>query len=70
MQPNPFYTVIIDAAMRETGEAMFMTSTVRNLTFEGVKDPLIEAAEWGNLLLPFKYDKFGWFYAVKLTNSD
>ena len=52
--------------MKHVGAGMFMTAKVRNLTFEGVKDPMIDAASENDLGLPFKYDKFGWFYPVKL----
>ena len=53
--------------MKESGEGMFMIATVSNLTFEGVKDPMIDAATEQDLGLPIKYDKFGWFYPVRFS---
>ena len=53
--------------MKESGEGMFMIASVSNLTFEGVKDPMIDAATEQDLGLPIKYDKFGWFYPVRFS---
>jgi len=57
-----FFVDAVNNMMQFTGEGMFMRSSVRNLTFDGVESELISGALDANLGLPIKWDKFGWFY--------
>ena len=40
-QGDPFFILSVNGMMQETGQGMFMSATVRDLTFDGVKSPLI-----------------------------
>ena len=57
-------------------ENLFMKARVGNLTFDGVDSPLLHMSDGtdddslGNMLdemLPF--DRFGWFYEVRMLSS-
>merc|ERR1719394_1505417 len=49
---------------RVTGEEMFMFTTVRNVTFDGIDTPLLTMMEGTVLedMVTMPFDKFGWFY--------
>ena len=55
--------------MKEVGANMFLNYTVRDCTFDGIVDPMIEAAlEQDFIELPIPFDRFGWFYPVSLDS--
>ena len=62
---DPFYILSVDGLMRETGAGMFIKSTIRDVTFDGQSDAIIDAAMYNDLGLPVTYDKFGWYYPVQ-----
>ncbi|XP_042220672.1 protein croquemort-like isoform X1 [Homarus americanus] len=75
--------IILNVMFNEVGEKLFVTSTVSEIMFTGVKDPVLEwiqenvVAKNGSYhtLLPFfgpnsaviKYDKFAWFYQRNMS---
>ena len=67
--PDVFYTVMIDELMKMEDIPAFLTYPVRNWTFDGIFEELLEfgqnAPDYG-LELPIPFDKFGWFYSVSL----
>ena len=45
---------------------LFMSYPVRNYTFAGIFDEIMEGVETfpDSLVVPIPFDKFGWFYGV------
>ena len=65
----PFMQVMMNVSIDKANETMFMKTSIRNLTFDGIGSPLLEMGDIGgdmgdaiNASIP--YDKFGWFYSV------
>lgn len=53
--------------MREKREKLVITKSVRELLFDGYKDPLIDLIrKMNNTGFQIPFDKFGWFYAVSI----
>jgi len=44
------------------GVELFFKYPVRNYTFDGILDPIMEATATMPVPIPMPYDKFGWFY--------
>ena len=61
---------MIDELMKMEDIPAFLTYPVRNWTFDGIFEELLEfgqnAPDYG-LELPIPFDKFGWFYSVSLS---
>jgi len=64
----PFMQVMMNVSIDQANETMFMKTSIRNLTFDGIGSPLLEMGDIGgdmgdaiNASIP--YDKFGWFYS-------
>ena len=56
--------------MTEVNATLFMTHSVRNFTFEGIYDSIMEGAASSTFIeLPIPFDKFGWFYPVSFEDS-
>uniref|UniRef100_A0A6M2DE38 Putative plasma membrane glycoprotein cd36 n=1 Tax=Xenopsylla cheopis TaxID=163159 RepID=A0A6M2DE38_XENCH len=54
----------VDLLMREKREKLVITKSVRELLFDGYKDPLIDLIrKMNNTGFQIPFDKFGWFYA-------
>ena len=62
---DPFYIMSVNALMRETEAGMFIKSSIRDVTFDGQPDALIDAGFEIDLGVPVPYDKFGWYYPVQ-----
>jgi hypothetical protein len=63
--PEDFYVYAIDGFMDEVNATLFMTHTVRNFTFDGIYDSIMEGAASSTFIeLPIPFDRFGWFYPV------
>ena len=60
---------MINDLIEKENVTMFMEYTVRNWTFDGIVEQLIEFGSqtdsWMELPIPF--DKFGWFYPVRMN---
>ena len=60
---------MINDLIERENVTMFMEYTVRNWTFDGIVEQLIEFGSqtdsWMELPIPF--DKFGWFYPVRIN---
>ena len=51
--------------MNSKDVGMFMKFPVRNWTFDGIFEELMDFAQNQNMMeLPIPYDRFGWFYPV------
>ena len=61
---EPFNIWAIDALMKQVGSGMFLNFTVRDCTFVGIQDALIDGALNSSISLPIPFDRFGWFYPV------
>lgn len=57
-----FYVYSINGLINEVGASMFMNFTVKECTFEGIVDPMIDGAINSGVPLPIPFDRFGWFY--------
>ena len=57
MMNNTFY---------QTGEELFMTTNIRNITFDGIESDLLTMLDGGPMegAVEMPFDKFGWFYGV------
>jgi hypothetical protein len=71
---NPVVQIIVDTLVKNL-EPLFVTKTVGQLMFEGYEDELLNITSALNVSefhVPF--DKFGWFYPVRIKrcvrNSD
>ena len=63
-----FYVSNLDIFLKAQNATLFMTQPVSNLTFDGVLDAIMEAAndpDFGTIGIPIPFDKFGWFYPVR-----
>ena len=57
----------INGFLDEVNATLFMTYPVYNWTFEGIYESILDgAASSPQIELPIPFDKFGWFYPVKL----
>lgn len=61
-----FVRVIVDSVLKQFGETLFVTKTVRELLFDGYDDALLSFVANLNIsAINIPFDKFGWFYAVR-----
>jgi len=61
--PASFIAMQVEAMFEETKSDLFYTQPVRNITFDGILDPLMAASAGLAIDLPLPpFDKFGWFY--------
>jgi len=60
----PFFRFMMNDTFAETKEELFMTTTIRKISFEGVESPLLTMMEGTPLedTVQMPFDKFGWFY--------
>lgn len=57
----------LDLILRGIHENMFLSANVSSWIFDGIEDPLLDlAANVPDLPFVIPYDKFGWFYEVRL----
>lgn len=71
----PFVLKLLNTAFHKVGEKLFVTTSVRNVIFEGFTDPVLDLIHGnGNGSLPpflddglAAYDKFAWFYKRNLS---
>lgn len=58
--------------LNDNNATMFTTASVRNLTFDGTLDAVMEAANdpgLNNIGIPIPFDRFGWFYPVSTKKT-
>ena len=68
-QPLPFDALMIDTLFGMVGAELFLKYPVRNFTFDGITDEIMNATATftqSNVPLPIPFDKFGWFYEVSV----
>ena len=65
----PFMRIVIDESIKQANESLFLVTSVRNITFDGIDSPLLHMGNGGgdiNAALDgiFPFDRFGYFYDV------
>ena len=60
---------MINELIETENVTMFLEYTVRNWTFEGIVEQLLEFGSQSDswMELPIPFDKFGWFYPVRIN---
>jgi len=64
IQPSSFNALEIRDMFDQIDAQLFLKYPVRNYTFDGISDEIMEATKTfpGSIPLPIPFDKFGWFY--------
>ena len=69
--PNAYFSVYqVNNLINTFGGKLFLTQPVRNFTFDGIVDEIMNATNQMPLPMPIPFDKFGWFYTVSFMAQD
>lgn len=64
VRKDPFTMLMLSDMFKEIDAKLFITYPVRNFTFDGIVEEIMEATPQLPFKPPIPFDKFGWFYAV------
>ena len=69
--PNAYFSVYqVNNLINTFGGKLFLTQPVRNFTFDGIVDEIMNATNQMPLPMPIPFDKFGWFYTVSFIAQE